>query len=56
MTTAETFDRRSLLRRSAMLSAALLIGPAALDRALEASAAELPTGAAPFVDSYRTNV
>lgn len=56
MTTAEGFDRRTLLRRSAMLSAGLLIGPTALDRALEASAAELPTGAAPFVDSYRTNV
>ena len=55
-TAAEGFDRRTLLRRSAMLSAGLLIGPAALDRALEASAAELPTGAAPFVDSYRTNV
>ncbi|WP_086664694.1 phosphatase PAP2 family protein [Lentzea kentuckyensis] len=55
-TAAEGFDRRALLRRSAMLSAGLLIGPAALDRALEASAAELPTGAAPFVDSYRTNV
>ncbi|MCP2241380.1 phosphatase PAP2 family protein [Lentzea aerocolonigenes] len=56
MTTAEGFDRRTLLRRSAMLSAGLLIGPTALDRALEANAAELPTGAAPFVDSYRTNV
>ncbi|WP_112261193.1 phosphatase PAP2 family protein [Lentzea terrae] len=56
MTTAEGFDRRTLLRRSAMLSAGLLVGPTALDRALEASAAELPTGAAPFVDSYRTNV
>src|SRR5688500_20024746 len=56
MTTADGFDRRTLLRRSAMLSAGLLIGPTALDRALEANAAELPTGAAPFVDSYRTNV
>jgi autotransporter-associated beta strand protein len=56
MTTADGIDRRTLLRRSAMLSAGLLIGPTALDRALEASAAELPTGAAPFVDSYRTNV
>ncbi|GAA3678160.1 autotransporter-associated beta strand repeat-containing protein [Lentzea roselyniae] len=56
MTIAEEFDRRTLLRRSAMLSAGLLIGPTALDRALEANAAELPTGAAPFVDSYRTNV
>ncbi|MET9633328.1 phosphatase PAP2 family protein [Lentzea sp. NPDC006480] len=55
-TTADEFDRRALLRRSAMLSAGLLLGPSALDRALEASAAELPTGAAPFVDSYRTNV
>lgn len=56
MTIAGEFDRRTLLRRSAMLSAGLLIGPTALDRALEANAAELPTGAAPFVDSYRTNV
>ncbi|MGW6929218.1 phosphatase PAP2 family protein [Lentzea sp. NPDC054927] len=56
MTTADRFGRRTLLRRSAMLSAGLLIGPTALDRALEASAAGLPTGAAPFVDSYRTNV
>ncbi|NKE57962.1 phosphatase PAP2 family protein [Lentzea sp. PSKA42] len=56
MTTADGLDRRALLRRSALLSAAMLIGPTALDRALEASAAELPTGAAPFVDSYRTNV
>jgi autotransporter-associated beta strand protein len=56
MTTVNGFDRRTLLRRSAMLSTALLLGPTALDRALEASAAELPTGAAPFVDSYRTNV
>ena len=56
MTIAEGFDRRTLLRRSAMLSAGLLLGPTALDRALEANAAELPTGAAPFVDSYRTNV
>ncbi len=55
-TTADGFDRRTLLRRSAMLSAGLLLGPTALDRALEASAAELPTGAPPFVDSYRTNV
>ncbi|MEV6238380.1 phosphatase PAP2 family protein [Lentzea sp. NPDC051838] len=55
-TTADGFDRRTLLRRSAMVSAGLLIGPTALDRALAASAAELPTGAAPFVDSYRTNV
>ncbi|GGU28518.1 phosphatase PAP2 family protein [Lentzea flava] len=56
MTTADAFDRRTLLRRSAMLSAGLLIGPTALDLALVANAAELPTGAAPFVDSYRTNV
>ena len=53
MTTAEGFDRRTLLRRSAMLSAGLLVGPTALDRALEASAAELPTGAAPFVGNFR---
>lgn len=56
MTKADGLDRRTLLRRSALLSAGLLLGPTALDRALEASAAELPTGAAPFVDSYRTNV
>uniref|UniRef100_UPI0039BED56E phosphatase PAP2 family protein n=1 Tax=Lentzea alba TaxID=2714351 RepID=UPI0039BED56E len=56
MTTVDGFDRRTLLRRSAMLSAGMLLGPAALDLALEASAAALPTGAAPFVDSYRTNV
>jgi len=56
MTTAEAFDRRALLRRSALLSAGLLIGPTALDRAPAANAADLPTGAAPFVDSYRTNV
>ncbi|SDK85983.1 autotransporter-associated beta strand repeat-containing protein [Lentzea albidocapillata subsp. violacea] len=56
MKTADGFDRRTLLRGSVLLSAGALLGPAALDRALEASAAELPTGAAPFVDSYRTNV
>ncbi|MEO6090889.1 MAG: phosphatase PAP2 family protein, partial [Umezawaea sp.] len=56
MSTVNEFGRRSLLRRSAMLSAGLLIGPAALDRIAGASAAELPAGAAPFVDSYRTNV
>src|SRR5688500_1644712 len=56
MTTADAFDRRTLLRRSAMLSVGLVLGPSALDLALEASAAALPTGATPFVDSYRTNV
>jgi autotransporter-associated beta strand protein len=56
MTTDHGFDRRALLRRSVLMSAGLLLGPTALDRALEASAAALPTGAAPFVDSYRTNV
>ena len=46
----------ALLRRSAMLSAGLLIGPAALDRLAGASAAELSADVAHFVDSYRTNV
>ncbi|MDX3661721.1 phosphatase PAP2 family protein [Streptomyces sp. ID05-26A] len=56
MTSASGFDRRTLLRRTAMLSAGLLLGPTALDRAFAAEAATLPTGAVPFVDSYRTNV
>ncbi len=54
--TAREFDRRTLLRRSATLSAGLLIGPVALDRLAGASAAELSADVAHFVDTYRTNV
>jgi autotransporter-associated beta strand protein len=56
MPTPEKLDRRTLLRRSALLSASLMTAPAALSRLSAAEAAEATASAQSFVDYYRTNV
>jgi autotransporter-associated beta strand protein len=53
MSTPNTIDRRAMLRRSAILSASLITGPAVLTHLATEAEAEAPLS---FVDWYRTNV